>query len=200
MPYEPSVEGMLIESEAKRAVRRHPWFFMAVGVMLVVLGLVAIAAAFATTLATVLFFGGLLLIAGIVQIVDALAIRQAGGAALRFGSGALYTLVGALLLFDPVAGAIGITLLLAAFFVIAGLARLFIAGQFEGRRKTWLIIAGVVNLLLGALIWLEWPASGIWVIGLFVGMELIFGGVSLLLFAGNSQQRTISRVEEMPRI
>jgi uncharacterized membrane protein HdeD (DUF308 family) len=152
------------------------------GIGFVVLGVLAIAAAFVATLATVLFFGALLLVGGIAQIVHALHARD-DHFAWQTASGLIYLVAGALLVFDPVGGAVGLTLLLAAFFFLAGVVRLSLAGRERRARgpSGTLIVGGVLDLLLGLLIVLGWPQTGGWVIGTFLGIELVFCGLAMLV-------------------
>jgi uncharacterized membrane protein HdeD (DUF308 family) len=94
--------------------------------------------------------------------------------------GILYVTIGALIVVDPVAGAIGLTLLLAGFFVAGGILKLVLGFQAE---SGWFAFSGIIDLLLGALVAIGWPETGTWVIGLFVGIELVFAGLSLILMA-----------------
>lgn len=151
--------------------------------MSIILGVIAIVAAFWATLATVLFFAVLLTLVGISQVVDAATTRHEPAFGWRLGIGILTTLVGGLILFDPVSGAIGLTLLLAVFFITAGVFRLVLASQLIGNGKGWFAASGVLDLVLGLFIALHWPASGVWVIGLFVGIDLIFFGLAMIMMA-----------------
>jgi uncharacterized membrane protein HdeD (DUF308 family) len=161
-------------------VRQNPGWFVALGALLVVLGVIAMVAAFAATLATVLFFGVLLLIVGVVQIAHALAAARWRGFFVHLVGGILYAVVGGLIVFDPVAGAIGLTLLLAVFFVLGGILKIVLGFQGE---SAWFTLSGIVDLVLGLLIAIGWPGTGTWVIGLFLGIELVFTGLSLILVA-----------------
>jgi len=158
------------------ARKRWKWY-VGVGALLVLLGIVAIVAAFAVTLATVLLFGVLLLIAGVVQVVDALSSGRSQGFGIRLFAGILYAAVGGLIVVDPVKGAVGITVLLAAFFLVGGALKLALGLQAE---FGWFVASGVLSLLLGLLIVFGLPEIGGWVIGLFLGIEFLFAGVSLI--------------------
>jgi uncharacterized membrane protein HdeD (DUF308 family) len=152
--------------------------------------MIAMVAAFAPTIATVLFFGILLLIAGVVQIVHALSAMRWQGFLLHLLGGILYTAIGWLMLMDPVAGAIGLTMLLAFFFILGGIFKTTLGIQAE---SVWFAFSGGLDLLLGMLIWLGWPDTGTWVIGLFLGIELVFAGIGLMLIA--SRLRAARRTE-----
>jgi len=167
---------------AQREIQRLGGWFLGLGVVLAVLGAIAVVAAFAATLATVFLFGVLLLIAGMFQAVQAFLAARWKGFFWHLLLGLLYALLGAILLADPVEGAIGLTLLLAAFFVVGGVLRIVLAVQRRGQVQTgWFLFGGILDLLLGLLIWIGWPATGMWVIGLFLGIELLFAGLSLIM-------------------
>jgi uncharacterized membrane protein HdeD (DUF308 family) len=82
---------------------------------------------------------------------------------------------------NPAAGALSLTLLLAAFFMVGGILRIVAAVSFRFPGRGWAVFGGLVTLVLGAMIWSEWPTSSIWVIGTFVGIDLIFDGWSLVM-------------------
>lgn len=158
-------------------------YLRVLGCLWVLLGCVAIGTSVAATLTTVLLFGVILLMAGAAQLGHALFDRSLDFS-WRFLSGILYGIVGLLLIIDPVGGAIGLTFLLALFFLLGGLLRIALAASArrQGRRSANLhLAAGMVNLVLAMLILLSWPAAGTWVLGLFVGIELVLGGFFLII-------------------
>src|SRR5579883_2996185 len=149
---------------------RRPWkWLLAVGILLVILGLIALADSFAVTVASMLFFGWVLVIAGIVQAVQAFRHRQSGHLLLHTLNAVLSFVVGLLLLGNPLAGALVATLLVAA------------TAHIEGR--AWILLSGIITLLLGILIWLHWPSSALWIIGMFIGIDLLFSGWSQIMLA-----------------
>lgn len=152
------------------------------GVFWSLLGVVAIATSVVATVATMLVFGVLLIMAGIAQFADAVT-HSSSDRVWQFVTAVLYSLVGLLLLIDPLEGAIGLTLLIALLFLLRGVIQLATAasGRRWGRTPGWRIVAGVLNLLLAALIIAAWPEIGSWAIGMFVGIELLLGGLTLLL-------------------
>lgn len=184
------VESEVTRVETRRIVRLRPSLFIGVGLVVMLLGIVAMISAFAVTLATVILFGALFLATGIFLLVDAVTSRGIGGFRARFVIGLFYALIGGLLIFNPRGGAIGITLVIASLFFIAGLFRLLAASRFRAAGGNWLTITGVLDIVLAFLIILEWPASGLWVIGLFVGIELFVVGLALLLF-GTAVRRVL---------
>jgi uncharacterized membrane protein HdeD (DUF308 family) len=153
------------------------------GLVSVFLGFVAIGSAFVATLASVLVFGVLLLIAGITEVIHAVMVRNLKGFALHLLAAALYLLAGLFMLEDPVRAATVLTLLLAAAFLVGGVLRIIfsLVARFHG--WPWVLLNGVVDLVLGCLIWSGWPGSSLWVIGLFVGIDLIFHGWAWVILA-----------------
>jgi uncharacterized membrane protein HdeD (DUF308 family) len=176
--------GTFERHDVREEIRERRGWLVPLGILLIVLGLAAVFATFAATLATVIFFGVVLLVGGIAQLAQALADRDDHFGWALFG-GLLYLLTGGLMVFDPVSGAIGLTLLLAMFFVLAGVVRLShgVQRRSRGGGGGMVIFSGALDLVLGALIIAGWPASATWVIGLFLGIELVIAGTALMSLA-----------------
>jgi uncharacterized membrane protein HdeD (DUF308 family) len=151
-------------------------WFLGIGIALIILGILAVGGSVFVTLASVVFFGSLLLIGGVVQTVNAFKTRHGSGFFLSLLSGILYFVVGGLLILHPAVGAITLTLLLAAFYSASGLFKMIAAVTQRFSHWGWVFFSGAVSLLLGILIWSQWPFSGLWVIGLFIGIDLIVLG------------------------
>jgi len=153
------------------------------GLFWAILGGAAIAAAIVATLATMLIFGVLLLLAGVAQLAYVFASQSSADRSWQIGTGVLYFLAGLLLVIDPVSGAIGLTLLIAILFFIRGIMQLALSVTYQrrGQSRGWYLVSGVLSLLLAVLIIAGWPETGTWVIGLFVGIELLLGGLTMLI-------------------
>jgi uncharacterized membrane protein HdeD (DUF308 family) len=153
------------------------YWFLLLGIALIVLGAIALGATWAATLAVVLVVGWLLVLGGIVQVAHAFWARQWGGFFLQSFIGVLQTVVGFFVLGHPAASAAGLTMLLAVAFFVGGVFRVAVAltTRFEG--WGWLLLGGALNLLMGMIILAEWPFSGLWVLGLFLGVDLLVNGV-----------------------
>jgi uncharacterized membrane protein HdeD (DUF308 family) len=160
--------------------RRWIWF-VALGVVLVLLGAVAVGWAFLATIASVIFLGWLMLAGGILQAVHAFSNRRWGGFFLELLAGVLYVVVGVMMILNPAAGALALTLLIAAFLIVGGAFRIAAGLSARFHHQGWLVLHGAINVLLGILIWTQWPVSGLWVIGLFVGIDMIFNGWALIM-------------------
>ena len=161
---------------------REIWSFLTgMGIALMILGFVAIGSSFIATLATVLVFGMLLLLGGLFQVVTAFWGRSWRGFSLHLLAGVLYLIVGVFMIDNPVETAVGVTLLVAAGLLVGGILRIVLSlvERFDG--WGWALLNGIVSLLLGAAIWRQWPLSGLWVIGLFMGIEMLFSGLSWMM-------------------
>src|SRR6516225_24425 len=161
---------------------RGKWIWLVVlGVCLIVLGTILLGSPVIATLATVTTLGVLLLIEGAIELVGAFWCREWSGFFLELLSGILGIVVGLMLLGNPIQGGITLTVLLASFLFVGGIFKAVaaIAHRFEG--WGWLLLSGAVDVVLGVLIWRELPTSGLTVIGVLVGISIIFRGVSWLM-------------------
>jgi uncharacterized membrane protein HdeD (DUF308 family) len=159
------------------------WLFLALGLVSVFVGLLAIGAPHVATKKFVLVIGVLLLLVGITEVIHAVMVRNLGGFAMHLLAAALYLLVGLFVLEDPDRAAAVLTLLLAAAFFVGGLLRIVFSLVEHFPAWPWVLLNGVVDLLLGILIWSGLPESRDWVIGLLVGIELLFHGWSWVFLA-----------------
>lgn len=156
---------------------RENWVsFFLLGIILIILGSIAIIGANYTTLTSVIFFGSLLMIGGILQIIYAFWGRKGQGFAHNILAGIFYTTVGLMFITHPTASALAITLLLAAFYCVSGIFKIIVSLSTPTVQWGWLLFSGIISLALGLLIWSEWPIMGLWIIGLFIGIDLIFLG------------------------
>lgn len=193
----PSMWADRIEDEP----RLWKWF-LALGIVLVLLGMIALGASVAVTLASVLFFGILFIISGIFHAVQAFRTRQSKGFFLPLLAGVLDLVVGLLLVTHPAVGALTLTLLLAAFFLVGGLFRTVAALSMRFPNWGWAVLGGMVSLFLGILLWMEWPESGLWFIGMCIGIDMIFHGwgwIMLALAARAGRPTDHSAVHQGPR-
>jgi len=162
---------------------RNSWgWFLGLGILLMLLGAVCIIGDVTATFATVLFFGWLLLISGIVALVQAFSTRNWSGFFLHLLSALFRGFTGYLLVRYPLAGAASLTLILASFFVVTGIFRAIGAGTMKFPRWGWAVFSGIVSLVLGVMLLVQMPVSSIWFIGFAIGVDLIFDGASLIGF------------------
>jgi uncharacterized membrane protein HdeD (DUF308 family) len=168
---------------------RHNWFwFVLLGAALLVLGLAAISYSVLATEVAALVFGYFLLAAGVFYLVGAFFTHGWGGFFLSLLAGILHLAVGVIVLDRPLEVAVVYTLLMAVFFFVEGLFRIVaaLAGQFH--HWGWVLVNGVITLLLGVLIWRQWPFSGLYVVGLFVGINLVISGVTYITLGLNARR------------
>jgi uncharacterized membrane protein HdeD (DUF308 family) len=154
---------------------------VALGGAMVLVGLIALTYPVVATLTTVEVFGFLLLIGGGVEVASAIWTRKWGGFFQRLFCGLLYLFLGALIVERPGLGAAGYTLLLALFFVATGLFRIIFAVTQRLSGWGWVLLGGIVSLLLGMMIWRGLPDAAYWVIGTFIGIDLLFSGLSWVM-------------------
>jgi uncharacterized membrane protein HdeD (DUF308 family) len=166
------------------ALSRNWGWLLALGILMIILGVVAMAAPVVATIAIQVMLGWLLVISGIAEGIHAFMVKEWRGFLLELLSAVLYLGVGLLLLVDPLKGAVALTLILAVFLLVEGIFKIITALRVRDHRGWgWLLASGIVSVVLGVLIWAQWPASGLWVIGLLVGIQLLFTGWSLVMLA-----------------
>ena len=169
------------------AVRHHWRWVLASGIAFIGLGSMAFAYSVLVTLASVFVLGWAFVFGGLFQAMHAFKISQWSGFLLELLLAILYGVVGLVMVTHPEAGAMSLTLLIGAFFLGSGLFRIFTGTMLHPPGRAWLLLSGAVTLLLGLLIWMEWPASGLWVIGTFIAIDMVFNGTWLIMLAVNAR-------------
>jgi uncharacterized membrane protein HdeD (DUF308 family) len=164
-------------------VRRHWMWFLAMGAFMALIGIVALGSSFATTMVSMCFLGWLLIAGGAVEVVHAFWNRKWSGFFLDLLAGLLYGGMGFLVLANPGTTALALTFMIAVLLMFGGLFRIVAAVGFHPPHENWVILNGAISLLLGFMIWHQWPFSGLWTIGLFIGVDMIFNGVALTMLA-----------------
>lgn len=159
--------------------------FFIFGIILVILGLFAISASTFTTILSVVFIGFIIFLSGIIIAFDTFSFwhRKGSGFFLHALFAILYLVTGIILITHPVEGSISLTLVLGIFYLIIGLFRIAFAPTLRAPTWGWSWLNGVITLLLGIMILTSWPASGLFVIGLFVGIDLVFAGWAYIMSA-----------------
>jgi uncharacterized membrane protein HdeD (DUF308 family) len=162
----------------------HNWgWFLTFGIALVVLGVAAVARSVAATVVSMLFFGWLLVIAAGIEAVQTIMVEKWAGVFPHMMGAILFGVVGILIIWRPLVAAEILTLLMGAFFLVAGLFHIVAPAVISLPNWGWHVLNGVITLMLGVLVLAQWPVSGLWVIGLFIGIELIFYGVAWIAVA-----------------
>jgi uncharacterized membrane protein HdeD (DUF308 family) len=174
-----------IQRRLAAAIHAHWKLFLAEGIVMMVLGLLAIAVPEVATLAITILIGWLFFVGGIFRTISVLQHRAMPGFAWSLLIAVLAILLGLILIARPIAGVLTLTIWLIVFFIIEGIAAIFLA--IEHRRHLpswgWVLLSGLVDLLLAYLIWDGWPSSAAWAIGLLVGINMVFVGLSLIMTA-----------------
>lgn len=169
----PLAEGLRHELDA---LRGNWLWFVVLGVALMVLGVVALGSTVIASLAVEMTFGVLLLIAGVGEVVGSFWARRWSGVFLHLLSGILSAVVGVLFLRNPIGGLAALTLLVACLFLVSGSFKIVAALSHRFAQWGWPLVSGVLDVILGVLILADYPPSALWVLGLFLGINMIFRG------------------------
>jgi len=163
--------------------RRNWGWLLTLGIALFILGLLALSMTFTSTLAAVYVLGLLLVIAGVFEISNAFHRIGHGGLWFHLFTGVLDIVTGFLLIAFPMAGAAALTMILAVFFLVGGLVRIFGSLMTKLPNRGWAVLSGVVDFILGIVLLASWPVSALWFLGMVVGIGLIFRGIWWAMFA-----------------
>jgi uncharacterized membrane protein HdeD (DUF308 family) len=194
-----SIERERLQEAMTNAVRNHWVLFLIEGIVLLVLGVLAVAIPPLATLTFTIFLGWLFLISGGIGLITTFRARGVPGFWWSLASALLSVVVGVLMLLWPVSGAISLTLVLATFFILDGVTLIMYALAHREqltRQWGWLLANGVIDLVLAALIIVGFPSSAAWAVGLLVGIDLIFGGTSLIMVALYARTRAQSTAQD----
>lgn len=169
-------------------LQRNWGWFLALGILLIALGALSLGFVITATILSVIAFGIILFSAGVIQVIEGIKTRKWSGFFLHLLIGLLYIASGAILFFSPGIGAVTLTLVLAVFYAAIGLFRIITSLSMQFRQWGWTFFSGIVSLLVGLFIWYSWPFSGLWIIGFYIGIDLLFYGLSILSFAISARQ------------
>jgi uncharacterized membrane protein HdeD (DUF308 family) len=181
---QPDLAG--IQSRVAHALHEHWKLYLIEGILLIILGAIAIIIPPIATLAVTILVGWLFLISGVMGLFTTFAMRHAPGFWWSLISAVLGIVVGVWLLAAPLAGAVSLTILLVAFFIIEGVASIMFALDHKREltgRWGWMLVSGIIDLILAVFIFAHLPSTAAWAIGLLVGINMIFGGSALTAMA-----------------
>jgi uncharacterized membrane protein HdeD (DUF308 family) len=168
--------------EIVRGIKRASRWSIALGVLMIVLGFVAVMAPWEAGIAIVLIVGWTVILSGGAQLFYAFRTYSGGRVVLEALLGLVYIAAGIFVLLHPVGGLLAITLLLASFLIVYGVIALVLAFRMRPHRGWgWVLVDAIVTILLGILIWIHWPNNTEWVIGTLVGLSIIISGVTRLM-------------------
>lgn len=160
---------------------RSGGLLVAFGAAVTAAGIGAVAYSLLATLTTVLVIGVLLIAAGTTQLIGAFVARTWQGFFVSALVGVLHILVGGIMAEHPLRAAAVLTLVIAVMLLVGGAARLLFAASHRYHGRGWTAVSGLVSIVLGVMIWRDWPEASLWVIGTFAGIDLAFTGWSLVM-------------------
>jgi uncharacterized membrane protein HdeD (DUF308 family) len=160
-------------------LRAKSGWIVALGMIYVVAGLIALASIVEATVVSVFIVGIMMLIAGVAEVINAFQVKSWGKFLFWVVLGALYIVAGFVTFENPLLAAAILTLILGFALVASGIMRIILAFSVkEGTPWTWIVVSGVITLLLGLIILVHWPVSSLYILGLFLGIDLVFAGAA----------------------
>jgi uncharacterized membrane protein HdeD (DUF308 family) len=190
---DPSVSDM--RRAVTNAFSAHWKLFLFQGVVMIVLGVLAVCAPVAATLAVDIYVGWLLLISGLIGLIAIVSTHHVHAFLWSLITAALSVVIGVLLILKPVEGAVSLTLVLTAFFIAEGVFQAAVAiasRHVMTGHWGWMLMSGIADLVLAAIIIAGWPGTAIWALGLLVGINLLTSGCAVVMaaLAGREMART----------
>lgn len=165
-------------------IKRNWGWLLGLGILLVFLGFIGLGMVISLTLVSMYFFAALLFISALSHFIDVFKHRDWQGIFWQAIIGGLYLFGSASIFYDPFLASTLITALLALILIVIGIIRIFIALSSKGlKEKGWLLFAGIIAIILGLLILTHWPISGLWVIGMFIAIDMIVCGWTYIFIA-----------------
>jgi len=195
MPPEQSLSPADIRSAVSAAIHRHWGLFLFEGIVLIVLGTLAVLVPAVASVAATVVFGWILLISGVVGLVATFRAQGSPGFVWSLISALLGIVAGVILLSMPVQGALTLTAVLIAFLLVEGLATVLFALEHRkgsSGRWSWVLTSGIVDLVLGVMLLAGLPGTAVWALGLLIGINMIFGGWSLVWMALHARSEVMA--------
>jgi uncharacterized membrane protein HdeD (DUF308 family) len=178
------MSGVSLDPEVREGLVRSWKALMVVGIFAIFVGCVAILVPAVASVATAIFIGWILIVAGVFLVAGAFAAQTVGSVLLRLVWAFLTVIVGVYLIVEPDSGTLTLTVVLGIYFLFMGLTRTAVAFAARGRQGAGLVgLSGIAGVLIGILILAKLPSSADWAIGLLVGIDLIFAGWTLVSVA-----------------
>ena len=171
-----------VAAPVAHAVKKDSTMLLVLGVLTVILGFLAMMAPMMTGMTVAVMIGFLLIMAGIARSIFAFKAKSWGKGIVVFLLGLLTLIVGFYMVTRPAVAAVSLTLFLAAYFIVDGIFEIIEAFDLKPIDGwAWMLIGGIVSILLGFMIWRQWPVSGAWAIGILVGIKLVFAGMEMAM-------------------
>ena len=179
--------GLLAQSMEE--IKQHRGGLMVIGIISLVLGSLAILAPLAATAGVVYFIGAVILVQGVVQLIHCFKAKAWSAFAWNLLVAVLYIIAGGLVLSKPLSAAIVLTLVLAIFFLVEGAIKISLAFKLKpAARWGWVLFSGAMGVVLGLIIFSGWPGDTLWVLGMLLGIDLIFGGWAMIMLSAGANQ------------
>lgn len=184
-----------ISTQTNKGVDRS----LLIGILLTVLGIVAIALPAVSTIVVETWVAAILSSAGVAKLFYAFQTRNQGGFIWKLLLSILYIGTGVMLFFNPLTGVLTLTLLLGSFLLTEGVFELILAFRLRPQQNwSWVLGDGIITLLLGAMIWFQWPFDAPWLIGTLVGASVLFTGISRVMLSLNTRSALNSSDQATP--
>ena len=175
---------MDLDPETRQQIRQGTAWGIALGILLIILGIIAIAVPLITAIALSLLFGWLFIFGGIAQIVYAFLSRAAGGFTWKLLLGMFYLLGGISVLLSPGIAAVTLSLILGISILLQSVTQVITAFQMRPEQGwIWVLFSGITGIILGILIWSEWPIGAVWLLGIWFGFNLLSDGIGVVMVA-----------------
>jgi uncharacterized membrane protein HdeD (DUF308 family) len=179
-------EARTIRSAVNAAIHRHWGLFLLEGILLIVLGSLAVLVPAVASVAATFLFGWILLLSGVIGLIATLRARQAPGFGWSLLSAMIGIVAGLILLAMPVQGTLSLTAVLIAFLLVEGVTSILYALEHRkgsSGRWSWMLASGILDVLLGLILLAGLPGTAVWALGLLLGINMIFGGWALVWMA-----------------
>lgn len=173
-----------LDLNLRQEIRQGAGWGIALGVVLIISGILAIALPLATAIALSLLFGWLFILGGITQIVYAIVSRRAGAFIWKLLLGVFYLLGGIFVLLSPGITVLTLSLILGISILVQSVTQVIAAFQMRPEQGWgWMLFSGITGIILGILIWSEWPVGAVWLLGIWFGCNLLFDGIGVVMVA-----------------
>jgi uncharacterized membrane protein HdeD (DUF308 family) len=186
----------MAEAAWMNEAKKNSGLLIFLGILTVIFGVVAIGSPLITGVAVAVFVGFLLLASGVARIVHALKSKQWGTGFWGTVIGVLGVAAGLLMIFRPLVGLVTMTMLIAIYFLVDGISEIIAAFRIKPDQGWgWVLFNGIIAVLLGFMIWRQWPVSGSWAIGVLVGIHILITGWSMIIL-GTGARRVAGAIED----
>ena len=177
-------------NEISGAVTKNRKRLMGFGIVTLIFGIIGVYMSVAMTMASILVLGIFIFLVGVVFVIEAFSAPNWKGKLAYILLSLLYIAGGAVIVMNPAASAVWFTLFLAIFFIVIGIFRIIAGFQAKGEVSSWgwIVFVGILDIVLGIMIYSHWPVSGLWVIGLFISIELIVRGIDAIILSRQAKK------------